>query len=209
MTKDAQAALRRTIETYSKITRFCLICNYVSRIIEPLASRCAKFRFKPLPEVAMRERLVYIAEQENLDVSDEVYTQLLNVSGGDMRKAVTTMQSVFTLCGNTGVTTDAVTEVRCYRRSVAIWPAGRPLAGALCGADSAHASRASCLVIHSVGRHGRVAAFWEKQEGRREGVERGSRGSVERGSRGCREGCFSRAEIPVGPFLATGAHISS
>ena len=123
MTKDAQAALRRTIETYSKITRFCLICNYVSRIIEPLASRCAKFRFKPLPEVAMRERLVYIAEQENLDVSEEVYTQLLNVSGGDMRKAVTTMQSVFTLCGNTGVTTDAVTEVRRCRRSVAIRPA--------------------------------------------------------------------------------------
>ena len=63
MTPDAQSALRRIIEAYSKVTRFCLICNYVTRVIEPLASRCAKFRFKQLPIDSMVVRIKDIAGQ--------------------------------------------------------------------------------------------------------------------------------------------------
>lgn len=63
MTPDAQSALRRIIEAYSKVTRFCLVCNYVTRVIEPLSSRCAKFRFKPLPVESMKNRMRDIAGQ--------------------------------------------------------------------------------------------------------------------------------------------------
>merc|ERR1711998_352617 len=67
MTPDAQSAMRRTMEEYSKVTRFAIICNYVTRIIEPLASRCAKFRFKPVGDGPLRERLVHICEQEGVN----------------------------------------------------------------------------------------------------------------------------------------------
>ena len=58
MTRDAQTALRRTMERYSNVTRFCLICNYVSRIIAPVASRCAKFRFESLSQESMSKKLI-------------------------------------------------------------------------------------------------------------------------------------------------------
>ena len=57
MTRDAQTALRRTMEKYSNVTRFCLICNYVSRIIAPVASRCSKFRFQSLSTESMQNKL--------------------------------------------------------------------------------------------------------------------------------------------------------
>lgn len=112
MTGDAQAALRRTIETYSKTTRFCLICNYVSRIIEPLASRCAKYRFKALPVECMLERLKFISEQESLECPEDVYEKILELSGGDLRRAVTLLQSTFNFCGlSASMSPEVVTEV--------------------------------------------------------------------------------------------------
>ena len=93
MTNDAQSALRRTMEQFSKVTRFCIICNYVSRIIQPLASRCAKFRFKPLEAESMVERLRFICEKEQVEADEEAMAAVVRCSGGDMRKAVTLIQS--------------------------------------------------------------------------------------------------------------------
>ena len=99
MTSEAQSALRRIMEAYSKVTRFCLICNYVTRIIEPLASRCAKFRFKSLSMDSMTNRLNFIAQSEGVKLAEGAMETLMTASGGDMRKAVTFLQSSHQLVG--------------------------------------------------------------------------------------------------------------
>eukprot|EP00735_Rhodelphis_limneticus_P001750 TRINITY_DN12426_c0_g1::TRINITY_DN12426_c0_g1_i1::g.15114::m.15114 TRINITY_DN12426_c0_g1::TRINITY_DN12426_c0_g1_i1::g.15114 ORF type:complete len:231 (+),score=19.45,sp/Q9FXM3/RFC2_ORYSJ/50.44/6e-79,Rep_fac_C/PF08542.6/4.3e-13,DNA_pol3_delta2/PF13177.1/6.2e-07,DNA_pol3_delta2/PF13177.1/6.9e+03,DNA_pol3_gamma3/PF12169.3/6.4e+02,DNA_pol3_gamma3/PF12169.3/0.00098,AAA/PF00004.24/0.021,AAA/PF00004.24/3.3e+03 TRINITY_DN12426_c0_g1_i1:88-693(+) len=88
------------MELYSKVTRFCIICNYISRIMDPLASRCAKFRFKPLSKDAVIARLTHIADQENITYAPEGLDALTTVSGGDMRKAVSLMQSASRVYGS-------------------------------------------------------------------------------------------------------------
>lgn len=111
MTTDAQSALRRTMETYSKVTRFFILCNYVSRIIEPIASRCAKFRFKPLGQEVMGERLRFIAQQEGLTLGEGVFAATAAHSGGDLRKAITLLQSAARLYGAAVITGKEIVAV--------------------------------------------------------------------------------------------------
>ncbi|CAL8347930.1 replication factor C subunit 4 [Gadus morhua] len=111
MTGPAQAALRRTMEKESRTTRFCLICNYVSRIIEPLTSRCSKFRFKPLANWIQEERLLEICSKENLKYSKEGIAALVKVSEGDLRKAITFLQSAARLVVDQEITEKTIVEI--------------------------------------------------------------------------------------------------
>ncbi|GFY96596.1 replication factor C subunit 3 [Actinidia rufa] len=93
MTKDAQFALRRVIEKYTKNTRFALICNHVNKIIPALQSRCTRFRFAPLDAIHVSERLKHVIQAEGLDVSESGLVALVRLSNGDMRKALNIFQS--------------------------------------------------------------------------------------------------------------------
>jgi replication factor C small subunit len=92
LTSDAQAALRRTMERYSHICRFVLSCNYSSKIIDPIQSRCAVFRFRPLPKEAISNYIATIAEKEGAKITEEALEALVHVAQGDMRKAVNSLQ---------------------------------------------------------------------------------------------------------------------
>ncbi|KAJ1446649.1 replication factor C subunit 5 [Pelagophyceae sp. CCMP2097] len=93
MTNDAQAALRRVIEKYTTNCRFCLVCNYVNKIIPALQSRCTKFRFAPLAPDQVRGRVQMIAQDEKLVMADKALEALLELGCGDMRRILNILQA--------------------------------------------------------------------------------------------------------------------
>lgn len=115
MTREAQHALRRTMENFADITRFILICNYPSKIIEPIQSRTAVFKFKRLSTKAIASRLRYIAEKEGVDLREDGLNALIEISEGDLRKAINLLQSVAYL--NVPVTEEIV-----YKTAGLVYP---------------------------------------------------------------------------------------
>nr|CCA21065.1 replication factor C subunit 5 putative [Albugo laibachii Nc14] len=93
MTNDAQFSLRRVIEKYTKHTRFCLICNYVSKIIPALQSRCMRFRFAPLGVTQVGDRVKQIRDLEKIDLTDGGFDALMQLGKGDMRRILNILQA--------------------------------------------------------------------------------------------------------------------
>ena len=108
MTADAQQALRRLMELYSANTRFILAANYPSKIIDPIQSRCAFFRFTPLSKEDVVARLKYIADNEKVQYDEDALEAIYDISEGDMRKAINVLQTASSL-GK--VTVDSVYKV--------------------------------------------------------------------------------------------------
>jgi replication factor C small subunit len=92
LTPEAQAALRRTMERYTQTCRFILSCNYSSRIIEPIQSRCSVFRFRPIKQEDMAKHLRNLAVKEGLRLTDDGLEALVYIAEGDLRKAINSLQ---------------------------------------------------------------------------------------------------------------------
>lgn len=97
LTQDAQQALRRTMESFTNVSRFILICNWSSKIIEPIQSRCAVFRFKSLSEADIKTYIDRIAKHENLKVNSGAVGAIIEITQGDLRRVSNLMQSAASL----------------------------------------------------------------------------------------------------------------
>ena len=96
MTLDGQFALRRIIENYTENTRFCLICNYITKITPALRSRCLAFRFEPLNSDFILDKLYDILDKENTDLDDDIIDKIVTKSNGDLRKSINMLQCLTT-----------------------------------------------------------------------------------------------------------------
>ena len=106
LTGAAQAALRRTMEKYSRTCRFVMSCNFSSKIIDPIQSRCAVFRFRPLKAEDVERYLKFVAVKEELNIDKEAYESLTYLAQGDLRRAINGLQ--MTAAANVDITPDVV-----------------------------------------------------------------------------------------------------
>ncbi|MDI6888616.1 MAG: replication factor C small subunit [Methanocellales archaeon] len=97
LTPDAQSALRRTMERFTTTCRFILSCNYSSKIIEPIQSRCAVYRFRPISDKDVEKRIKHIVKEEKLKLADDGLEAIKYVARGDLRRAINTLQSAAVL----------------------------------------------------------------------------------------------------------------
>jgi len=109
LTTDAQQALRRTMEIFTSVSRFILIGNYSSKIIEPIQSRCAVFRFKALSEADVKKYIQRIVEGEKLKIDEKAINAIVYLAEGDLRKVANLLQASAAL--GEKITEDMVYEV--------------------------------------------------------------------------------------------------
>lgn len=114
LTNDAQAALRRTMEKYAANCRFVLSCNYSSKIMDPIQSRCAVFRFRPLAKDDIKKLVRRVAQSEKITVDGDGLEALLYVGQGDLRRVVNTMQVAS--AGGKSVTAETVYQTTATAR---------------------------------------------------------------------------------------------
>jgi replication factor C subunit 3/5 len=108
MSGEAQAALRRVIEQYTRNVRFCILCNHVNKIIPAVQSRCTRFRFAPVKKADMMPRLLSICAAEQVHATDAGVAAAFRLSGGDMRRCLNMLQAA-------AIATGEVTEPSVYR----------------------------------------------------------------------------------------------
>lgn len=94
MTIDAQTSLRIIMEENGDKTKFCIICNYINKIIQPIISRCMEFKFLQIPNNEIIQKLKYISNKENLILNDNIYELISDLSNGDLRKAIGILQNI-------------------------------------------------------------------------------------------------------------------
>ena len=95
MTEEAQYSLRQIIVNYTKHVRFCIICNYIHRIIKELQSRCCKFRFIPIPNEYIHKFVLNVCDKENIKYTDTSISHIVALSNGDLRKTLNMLQTIY------------------------------------------------------------------------------------------------------------------